>query len=525
MHQLKTIILRDACSRSMLLLKSSSAFQYKRIQRSLFKTNSRMMMNNYGISESIVREFSSNCNFRYIHNDNGDVLTKCPLKSLDNHHTTIPISIYFHWPFCQSICSYCDFNRYKRDLSSIQNLDPRHSDKNIGYQMMKTYLLILEDFKRQVKVLNPQHNYELVSIFFGGGTPSTMNPLMMEELISKSMEIFSTSREKVEISMEANPTSIETEKLLNFHKAGINRLSIGVQSFDSDCLKTLGREHSVDEALYAIESAKSIFGKDSLSIDLMFGLPQHKTNRTIWEKTLEKALSLDFSHISLYQLTIEKNTKFYKLFNEEKDLPNEEEYSDMYDYTIDACQSIGLEMYEVSNFAKPGKECKHNIMYWRSIYDFIGIGPGAHGRLTNHTTRQRYSTVQVLKPEDWIEKASLDFSEARNSNPTLLLGNIKQEALSEMQQIEELFMMGLRMAKEGVKESSLKYINSGMTFEKLFSSNMITRLIEHDYLSLIEEADGRRMVATRKGINVLDILLGTLFGETQRIKHTLRVQI
>ncbi|KAF0984750.1 hypothetical protein FDP41_000649 [Naegleria fowleri] len=519
MQQISSCIVRTDVSRSML----SSFLQHNNTLRNylICKTNSRVMMHLMNHTHLDTREFSLNSNLPYLHhhnnaNDDDALTTQClssnPLKSLPNDCSTIPISIYFHWPFCQSICSYCDFNRYKRDLTSIQNLDPHNSNNNIGYQMMKTYLLILEDFKRQMKNLNPQNNYELVSIFFGGGTPSTMNPLMMEELISKSMEIFSSNRDGVEISMEANPTSIESAKLLNFHKAGINRLSIGVQSFDSDCLKTLGREHSVDEAMYAIENAKNIFGNDSLSIDLMFGLPQHKTNRTIWEKTLKKALSLDLAHISLYQLTIEKNTKYYKLFNEEKDLPNEDEYSYMYDYTIDTCHSAGLEMYEVSNFAKPGKECKHNIMYWRSIYDFVGIGPGAHGRLTNYETRQRYSTIQVLKPEDWIEKASLDFS-TRNSNPALLLGNIKQENLSEMQQIEELFMMGLRMAKEGVKESSLKYINSSMTFEKLFSSNLINRLIEHDYLSLVEEAEERRMVATRKGINVLDILLGTLFSE------------
>jgi len=203
--------------------------------------------------------------------------------------------------------------------------------------MMKTYLRVLDDLETtSLPALSNKQSivdeYELVSIFFGGGTPSTMNPKLMEQLIGKSLEMF--KGRDVEISMEANPTSIEMEKMRDFHSAGVNRVSVGVQSFDPECLKTLGREHSVGEALNAINTAKNIFN-NRVSIDLMFGLPQHKQKPDLWKTSLQQALSLDMNHISLYQLTIEKGTKFQRLFNIERDLPNEEESSYLYDYTID----------------------------------------------------------------------------------------------------------------------------------------------------------------------------------------------
>ena len=252
----------------------------------------------------------------------------------ENSSERKPISLYFHWPFCQSICSYCDFNRYKRDANSIANLKDPNA---IGSQMMKTYMRVLDDLETtSLPALSNKQSivdeYELVSIFFGGGTPSTMNPKLMEQLIGKSLEMF--KGRDVEISMEANPTSIEMEKMRDFHSAGVNRVSVGVQSFDPECLKTLGREHSVGEALNAINTAKNIFN-NRVSIDLMFGLPQHKQKPDLWKTSLQQALSLDMNHISLYQLTIEKGTKFQRLFNIERDLPNEEESSYLYDYTID----------------------------------------------------------------------------------------------------------------------------------------------------------------------------------------------
>ncbi|KAL9651072.1 hypothetical protein ABK040_002790 [Willaertia magna] len=305
--------------------------------------------------------------------------------------------------------------------------------------------------------------------------------------------------------MEANPTSMEISKLRDFKSIGINRLSIGIQSLTEESLNFLGRKHSSIEALKAIELAKQLFNK--VSIDLIFGIPLHKKNPKVWLNDLERALGLGLDHISLYQLTIEKNTKLHRMLNGgEFVMPDEEEMAYLYESTIKMCEEYGLKLYEVSNFAREGHECKHNVLYWKGIDDFIGIGPGAHGRITNRKTNQRYATIQTLKPEDWIEQVNDDFN-----NKKILLGNRKEEELDEKQRIEELFMMGLRLVNEGISEESLKTINNKLTLENVLSNagnNVIRQLEENNYI--IYDREKKILKATLKGITVLDELIPTL---------------
>jgi len=327
------------------------------------------------------------------------------------------LAIYIHYPFCKSKCPYCDFNSHVRD--SV--------DTNI---FTKAYLTELDYFY--------QHTGDktISSIFFGGGTPSLM-PTSMVATILEAINKKWGFADDIEITLEANPTSSEAGKLKAFKDAGINRLSIGVQSLQADQLKFLGREHSADQAIQTIKTASKVF--DKYSFDLIYALPQQTI--TQWRTQLLEALPLVNNHISLYQLTIEPATQFYHHYNAGKfTMPSNEVAADFYEATQEICDKHNLPAYEISNHAKKGYECKHNLAYW-GYQQYLGIGPGAHGRVD--INGNLHATEMLKSPEKWLEQV--------NVKKHGLKHNIE---LTAQDQLEERLIMGMRQI-DGVKLSQL----------------------------------------------------------------------
>ncbi|MGI4753437.1 MAG: radical SAM family heme chaperone HemW [Janthinobacterium lividum] len=329
------------------------------------------------------------------------------------------LSIYIHWPFCLSKCPYCDFN------SHIAN---SIDDNN----WLKSYEKEIEYFKDIIQ------NKYIKSIFFGGGTPSLMNPKIVEEIINKISELARIDKQ-TEITLEANPTSFETEKFKAFKAAGINRVSIGVQSLREDDLKKLGRTHDSLQAIKTIESANKIFSR--VSFDLIYARSGQELKD--WQQELKQAMELVTGHISLYQLTIEKGTPFYKLFHDGNlILPSSDIAAEMYEWTNDYLESQNYFRYEISNYAKKGQECTHNLTYW-NYNDYLGIGPGAHSRVIENPSS--VSAIMMWhKPEKWLE--------AVNNKNNGIQTNSK---LTKQEIIEEILMMGLRL-KKGINISALE---------------------------------------------------------------------
>ncbi len=320
----------------------------------------------------------------------------------------LPISLYVHWPFCLSKCPYCDFNSHVRE----------------SYQEAEWQKALCEELKRVHALIGTR---QLTTIFFGGGTPSLMQPKTVEAIIKEASRLWQTSS-NLEITLEANPNSVEVGKFQQLATAGINRISIGVQSLRPERLQGLGRKHSVKEAIKAIHTAQSIFKR--VSFDLIYATP----NQTIeeWEEELEEALQFGTEHLSLYQLTIEPNTAFERLHAQgELILPVDDLAADMYELTNAKCAGHDMHAYEVSNYAKPSSECQHNLTYWR-YGEYIGVGPGSHARLL--IGGKRYATKQYRTPERWLKESIRD-------EECLELSDIEQE--------QERVLMGLRTT-EGI---------------------------------------------------------------------------
>ena len=329
--------------------------------------------------------------------------------------------LYIHWPFCEAKCPYCDFNSYVSpnvddgiwERALLSELD-RHAELTQG------------------RLLN--------SIFFGGGTPSLMPPSTVERLINRALGHW-TAANNIEITLEANPSSVEAARFTGFRAAGVNRISMGIQALNDPDLKQLGRLHSVAEAMAALEIAKQTF--DRVSFDLIYA----RQNQSLpeWRLELAKAISLSDGHLSLYQLTIEPGTAFgfRAKAGKLRGLPDEDLAADMFDFTNDTCSSAGLAGYEVSNYASSGLESLHNMIYWQGG-DYIGIGPGAHGRLT--LGGRRIATQTALAPTAWLDRVSLRSS-----------GTVKSEVLSKTSHANELIMMGLRL-QGGISRSRVEAI-------------------------------------------------------------------
>jgi len=373
--------------------------------------------------------------------------------------------IYIHWPFCAAKCPYCDFNSHVRHQAVDQDRFAAAFERELTH---------FADLTKGKKVQ---------SIFFGGGTPSLMKPQTVERILTKVSELWSIDDE-VEISLEANPSSVEAERFRGYRAAGVNRVSLGVQSLHDRDLKLLGRLHDVKTALKAIETARSTFPR--LSFDLIYARPDQSLED--WRAELQQALDLAADHLSLYQLTIEPGTPFYTLYHAGKlVVPEPDVGAEFYALTQDITTAHGLPAYEVSNHARHGAECRHNQVYWR-YGDYVGVGPGAHGRIT--VGASKLATAIERHPETWLENVE-----------THGHGKVEDQGLSEEEQGDEFLLMGLRLT-EGIDLERYEKIAC-----RAIDPRRLSALIEH---GMVEEIDENRVRATRDGFMVLDAVVADL---------------
>ena len=372
--------------------------------------------------------------------------------------------IYLHWPYCESKCPYCDFNSYV--------------EKNVNwYEWELSFLSQLGFYYQETG------DRRVNSIFFGGGTPRLMNPKLVSNIINHISNLWGFE-DTVEITLEANPSSVESRRFAEFKAAGVNRVSIGVQALNNIDLKKLGRLHSVQDALNAIEIGKDTF--DRVSFDLIYARQDQKLQD--WELELKKALTLEPDHLSLYQLTIEPNTTFGNLKEKGKlsGLPDENLGGDLYHLTNNLCYKFGLNPYEVSNYSRKNHESIHNKIYW-NYGDYLGVGPGAHGRIT--TQKGRFATQNYYSP---IKRHKNEQNTAGESNRTHITGK---------DQADEMAMMGLRLnsgfSKERYFRLSGKKLNE-KTLTFLISDNLIT--VENNFIKATAQG---RVVLNSLILNIL----------------------
>jgi len=329
-----------------------------------------------------------------------------------------PAALYVHWPFCLSKCPYCDFNSHVREA--------------IDQDRWRSAILV--DLDHAAAESGPR---TLTSIFFGGGTPSLMDPRTVAAIIDRAAMLWSPGND-IEITLEANPTSVEAGRLADYRAAGVNRVSLGVQALDDAALRFLGREHSAAEALNAVDAAQRIF--DRYSFDLIYGRPGQTSDA--WEAELSEALAHAGDHLSLYQLTLEPRTAFFRRAQAGEDLILDEDgTAELYEATQVALSEAGLPAYEISNHARPGSESRHNLVYWR-YGDYLGVGPGAHARLT--VDGEKIATHRLRSPEGWLDALE------RGDRPLS-----ERTVLGRDEQITEMVMMGLRLA-EGIPMARLR---------------------------------------------------------------------
>jgi oxygen-independent coproporphyrinogen-3 oxidase len=372
-----------------------------------------------------------------------------------------PVSIYIHWPFCKAKCPYCDFNSHVRN----------QIDHDIW---LKAYLTEIDYYKEYL------NNKKITSIFFGGGTPSLMQASTIDAILNKISHF--TLSDTLEITLEANPTSIEAARFKDFARIGINRVSIGIQALNDIDLKFLGRTHSAKNAINAIEIAKENF--TNYSFDLIYARPNQTLKQ--WEQELLSALKLTAKHLSLYQLTIEKGTSFYRAYhNNEFKLPDEDLASNLYNLTNDIVENHGLKCYEISNYAVPGFESIHNLSYW-NYQDYLGIGPGAHGRINNQ------AQMMIHHPENWLKQVL-----------EKKVGLQQQNELSLTEQIEEFLLMGLRLTSGvNIKLMEQRFQKS---FKELINPAQLEAMIKYGLVKLDDN-----IYATKKGRLLLNQIIANL---------------
>lgn len=379
-----------------------------------------------------------------------------------------PLALYVHWPFCGSRCPYCDFNSHVRDRID----EARFRDA------------LLADLAYEAARLGAR---PLASIFFGGGTPSLMSPPTVARLIEAALRAFPPETTP-EITLEANPTSVEAAKLAGFRDAGVNRISMGIQALDDVALAFLGRRHTAAQALTALETARALFPR--ASFDLIYARPGQTV--VAWREELRHALGFGLDHLSLYQLTIEPGTPFARLAARgELVLPDEETQAALYQATEQEAARAGLASYEVSNYAAPGAESRHNLAYWR-YDDYAGIGPGAHGRIPVHGVPT--ATVRVRAPEAWAEAVERQGHGVREEEP-LAPGTRAREAL----------LMGLRLA-EGVEPARFR-ARTGVDLDDALEPEALAAA---KAAGLVARTQAGGWVATRAGRLRLDALLPVL---------------
>ena len=376
---------------------------------------------------------------------------------------TTPLALYVHWPFCVSKCPYCDFNSHVR--AEVDQAAWREA--------------LLADLAHEAAVLPGRR---LDSIFFGGGTPSLMPPETVAAVLGAAEAAWGFAA-GIEITLEANPSSVEAARFADLAAAGVNRVSLGLQALDDAALRFLGRAHDVAEGLAALDTAQSVF--DRVSFDLIYARPGQSL--ADWEAELARALAFGTEHLSLYQLTVEPGTRFATDFAAGwLTLPDAELAADLFDLTRATTASAGLPAYEISNHARPGAESRHNLIYWR-YQDYAGIGPGAHGRRGGVATQRR------RKPENWMAAV------ARNGH-----GIEREDALVPAERAVEALLMGLRLA-EGVDLARIATLGE-TAIDAVVDLPAVDRLVRQGLVA----RTGDRLAATDAGMPVLNALLGEI---------------
>jgi putative oxygen-independent coproporphyrinogen III oxidase len=382
-----------------------------------------------------------------------------------NMSLTTPFAVYVHWPFCLSKCPYCDFNSHVRHGGIDEARFLRAYETEIAATAARA------------------PGRTVSSIFLGGGTPSLMQPSSVQTILDSIGKHWIVAPD-AEVTLEANPTSVEATRFRGFRAAGVNRVSLGVQALDDASLKELGRLHTAQEALDAVAVARSIF--DRYSFDLIYARPQQTLDA--WAAELKRAIAEAAEHLSLYQLTIEPDTPFAGLYKAGKlTIPDEDLARDLYDLTQTICADAGLPAYEISNHARPGAQCRHNLVYWRG-HDYAGVGPGAHGRLT--IDGRRVATATEKRPEAWLMRVE------ENG-----IGLTIDEKLTPGEAADEYLLMGLRLA-EGIDPARYSALSG--------------RALDPKRISILREegavettADGRLRV-TQSGFPLLDAVVADL---------------
>jgi putative oxygen-independent coproporphyrinogen III oxidase len=390
-------------------------------------------------------------------------------KINSNFTHSYPISIYIHWPFCFSKCPYCDFNS--------------HVAKTIDHhQWLNSYIKELQTF------LPFFQNRKIRSIYFGGGTPSLMEPFVIKNIIDflKQHVVFD---DQIEITLEANPTSSEYKKFFDFRESGINRVSIGVQSLIEKDLKFLGRNHDANEAIKTIKHAQEIFPR--YSFDLIYSRPEQTLDD--WQNELELALTLAKDHISLYQLTIEKGTKFFSMYKKNAfKMPSDDLSNEFYFLTDRILNNHGFESYEVSNYSKNNAISLHNMCYWQ-YDDYLGIGPGAHSRLRNDFL-QHYSFHNIYNPNNWLEATQNQYHAIQNFHH-----------LTKREILEEILIMGLRIKNGISQKKSIEKL--GEKIENFFNKKTIEFLKNENLVQI----DDSNFSTTERGFRLMDYIVKKLY--------------
>ena len=391
--------------------------------------------------------------------------TSLALQTVKDVSTGVPrgdgLALYVHWPFCVSKCPYCDFNSHVRD--SIDQAAWRDA--------------LLADLAHEASLLPAKR---LTSIFFGGGTPSLMEPATAAAIIEAASRHWQAD-EAIEITLEANPSSVEAARFADLAAAGVNRVSLGLQSLDDSALCFLGRAHSAPEGLAALETAQRHFGR--VSFDLIYALPGQTAEQ--WDAMLSRALAFGTGHLWLYQLTIEPGTRFATMVAKHDFEPLDPDRSAaLFELTQERTAAAGLPLYEISNHARAGEESRHNLTYWR-YGDYAGIGPGAHGR------RLGMRTVRHRKPENFLAAV------ARNRH-----GLVEEEQLSCREAAYEALVMGLRLA-EGIDPVAL---SKRLNVDTIVDDAAVARL---EKLGLMQRS-GTRLSVTPEGRLLLDSILGEI---------------
>ena len=371
------------------------------------------------------------------------------------------LALYIHWPFCVSKCPYCDFNSHVREQVD-QDAWASALLADLAYEASRTA------------------GRTLGSIFFGGGTPSLMPPKTVAALIDAAAQHWAAA-DDIEITLEANPSSVEAARFADLALAGVNRSSLGLQALDNKALKFLGRAHDVAEGLAALDTAQSRFAR--VSFDLIYARPDQSADD--WAHELDHALGFGTEHVSLYQLTIEPGTRFATLVQQGKLTPlDNDNAADLFEATRATMEARGLPAYEISNHARPGAESRHNLTYWR-YNDYVGIGPGAHGR------RDGLATVRHKKPENWIGAVQ------RNGH-----GTSNETSLTPRDRATEALLMGLRL-REGI---NLAHTRQASGIAAPVDLDAVARLEALDLLTLNDD----QLTVTERGMLVLDSILAEI---------------